>query len=83
MINNTCPRLEKLSLLKKFRNWEDGFEAAFRGETLEQVRVFNSNQNQSREEGWRNAQLVLAMTKDRDTVEAIRIERRRYKQVTV
>lgn len=83
MINDTCPVLERLGDLKKFRNWEDGFEAAFQGQTLEQTRGTNSNENQSREEGWRNAQLILAMTKDRETVEAIRIERRQYGRIKI
>lgn len=63
-INDTKPLIEHREQLKRFRNWEQGFDLYFKGATLEDVQRVNHKARPSRELGWRAAEFVKSLQQD-------------------
>lgn len=63
-MNDTLPRLNSVPMLKRFRNWEAGFDLFNTGQPIERCRVSNVNVTKSRLEGWNAGKCVATLAED-------------------
>jgi len=63
-MTDIMPPLNSVPMLKRFRNWESGFDLFEAGHPIEHCRTSNANITKSRLEGWNAAKLIAELASD-------------------
>lgn len=63
-MNDTLPQLNSVPMLKRFRNWEAGFDLFNAGHPIEHCQNHNCNVTKSRIEGWKAAKCIAELAAD-------------------
>lgn len=77
-MNGTTPHIQSRALLKRFRNWEAGFDLYNAGHPIEHCRTGHAKVTASQTEGWNAAKKVDELASDTQAMLVFALAKKRF-----
>lgn len=82
-MNGTTPHIQSAALLKRFRNWEAGFELYEAGHPIEHCRSRYAKITASQMEGWNAARKVDELAQDTQSMLVFALAKKRFNGIVL